>query len=135
MTDWRTWPTLHKGTQILSESGHHAALHDVRQRAHRQEWQGCLRLSLVPASKLRAVPGAAFQELDDAPAKPNFNPASHSHRTIEPARCRARLWRGANQARWLAYEETFPERTHRLCGKAEGETNPAERRVARRPGA
>ena len=28
---------------------------------------------------------------------------------------------------WLAYEEVFPKRTHRLCGKAEGETNHVER--------
>ena len=28
---------------------------------------------------------------------------------------------------WLAYEAAFPQRTHRLCGKAEGETNHAER--------
>jgi insertion element IS1 protein InsB len=28
---------------------------------------------------------------------------------------------------WLAYEAAFPARTHRLCGKAEGETNHAER--------
>ena len=28
---------------------------------------------------------------------------------------------------WLAYENAFPARTHRFCGKAEGETNHAER--------
>ena len=28
---------------------------------------------------------------------------------------------------WLAYEKAFPQRTHRFCGKAEGETNHAER--------
>ena len=28
---------------------------------------------------------------------------------------------------WLAYEAAFPKRAHRLCGKAEGETNHAER--------
>ena len=28
---------------------------------------------------------------------------------------------------WLAYEVAFPQRTHRFCGKAEGETNHAER--------
>ena len=28
---------------------------------------------------------------------------------------------------WLAYEEAFPKRTHRLCGKNEGQTNHAER--------
>jgi insertion element IS1 protein InsB len=28
---------------------------------------------------------------------------------------------------WLAYEEAFPQRTHRLCGKEQGETNHAER--------
>jgi insertion element IS1 protein InsB len=28
---------------------------------------------------------------------------------------------------WLAYEQAFPKRTHRFCGKAEGETNHAER--------
>ena len=28
---------------------------------------------------------------------------------------------------WLAYEETFPKRTHRLCGKAAGETCHVER--------
>ena len=28
---------------------------------------------------------------------------------------------------WLAYESAFPPRTHRFCGKAEGETNHAER--------
>ena len=28
---------------------------------------------------------------------------------------------------WLAYEEVFPRRTHRLCGKAERQTNHAER--------
>ena len=28
---------------------------------------------------------------------------------------------------WLAYEEVFPKRTHRLCGKAEGETCHVER--------
>jgi IS1 family transposase len=28
---------------------------------------------------------------------------------------------------WLAYEAAFPQRTHRFCGKAEGETNHAER--------
>ena len=28
---------------------------------------------------------------------------------------------------WLAYEEAFPKRTPRLCGKEEGETNHAER--------
>ena len=28
---------------------------------------------------------------------------------------------------WLAYEAAFPARTHRFCGKAEGETNHAER--------
>ena len=28
---------------------------------------------------------------------------------------------------WLAYEGVFPKRTHRLCGKAEGETNHVER--------
>ena len=28
---------------------------------------------------------------------------------------------------WLAYENIFPRRTHRFCGKEEGETNHAER--------
>ena len=28
---------------------------------------------------------------------------------------------------WLAYEKAFPQRTHRFCGKEEGETNHAER--------
>ena len=28
---------------------------------------------------------------------------------------------------WLAYAEAFPQRTHRFCGKEEGETNHAER--------
>lgn len=28
---------------------------------------------------------------------------------------------------WLAYEGAFPQRTHRFCGKQEGETNHAER--------
>ena len=28
---------------------------------------------------------------------------------------------------WLAYEGAFPQRTHRFCGKAEGETNHTER--------
>ena len=28
---------------------------------------------------------------------------------------------------WLAYEAAFPKRTHRFCGKGEGETNHAER--------
>ena len=28
---------------------------------------------------------------------------------------------------WLAYGEAFPRRTHRFCGKEEGETNHAER--------
>lgn len=28
---------------------------------------------------------------------------------------------------WLAYEAAFPQRTHRFCGKQEGETNHAER--------
>ncbi len=28
---------------------------------------------------------------------------------------------------WLAYEAAFPTRTHRFCGKEEGETNHAER--------
>ncbi len=28
---------------------------------------------------------------------------------------------------WLAYEAAFPARTHRFCGKEEGETNHAER--------
>ena len=28
---------------------------------------------------------------------------------------------------WLAYEAAFPKRTHRFCGKEEGETNHAER--------
>ena len=28
---------------------------------------------------------------------------------------------------WLAYEGVFPRRTHRFCGKEEGETNHAER--------
>jgi insertion element IS1 protein InsB len=28
---------------------------------------------------------------------------------------------------WLAYEGVLPKRTHRLCGKAEGETNHVER--------
>lgn len=28
---------------------------------------------------------------------------------------------------WLAYENSFPRRTHRFCGKEEGETNHAER--------
>ena len=28
---------------------------------------------------------------------------------------------------WLAYDGAFPRRTHRFCGKAEGETNHAER--------
>ena len=28
---------------------------------------------------------------------------------------------------WLAYENVFPRRTHRFCGKEEGETNHAER--------
>jgi insertion element IS1 protein InsB len=28
---------------------------------------------------------------------------------------------------WLAYEAAFPRRTHRFCGKAEGETNHVER--------
>ena len=28
---------------------------------------------------------------------------------------------------WLAYEAAFPRRTHRFCGKEEGETNHAER--------
>ena len=28
---------------------------------------------------------------------------------------------------WLAYENVFPRRTHRFCGKVEGETNHAER--------
>jgi IS1 family transposase len=28
---------------------------------------------------------------------------------------------------WLAYEKAFPKRTHRFCGKEEGQTNHAER--------
>ena len=28
---------------------------------------------------------------------------------------------------WLAYEAAFPQRTHRFCGKEEGQTNHAER--------
>ena len=28
---------------------------------------------------------------------------------------------------WLAYQAAFPQRTHRFCGKEEGETNHAER--------
>ena len=28
---------------------------------------------------------------------------------------------------WLAYEQAFPQRTHRFCGKEEGQTNHAER--------
>ncbi len=28
---------------------------------------------------------------------------------------------------WLAYAAAFPQRTHRFCGKAQGETNHAER--------
>ena len=28
---------------------------------------------------------------------------------------------------WLPYEEVFPKRTHRMCGKAEGQTNHVER--------
>ena len=28
---------------------------------------------------------------------------------------------------WLAYERAFPQRTHRFCGKEEGQTNHAER--------
>jgi insertion element IS1 protein InsB len=28
---------------------------------------------------------------------------------------------------WLAYGAAFPQRTHRFCGKEEGETNHAER--------
>lgn len=28
---------------------------------------------------------------------------------------------------WLAYEKAFPQRTHRFCGKEEGETTHAER--------
>ena len=28
---------------------------------------------------------------------------------------------------WLAYQTAFPQRTHRFCGKQEGETNHAER--------
>ena len=28
---------------------------------------------------------------------------------------------------WLAYEAAFPQRTHRFCGKEEGETNHVER--------
>ena len=38
---------------------------------------------------------------------------------------------------WLAYEADFPQRTHRFCGKAEGETNHAERwfcTLRQRPG-
>ena len=42
---------------------------------------------------------------------------------IPPAyRCRA-----TRSDFWLAYEEAFPGRTHRMCGKDEGQTNHAER--------
>ena len=35
--------------------------------------------------------------------------------------------RATRSDRWLAYEGAFPARTHRFCGKEEGETNHAER--------
>ena len=40
----------------------------------------------------------------------------------EDYRCRA-----TRSDFWLAYEAAFPQRTHRFCGKEEGETNHAER--------
>ena len=36
---------------------------------------------------------------------------------------------------WLAYEEAFPERTHRLCDKAEGKPIQSSVGFARCPGA
>ena len=40
----------------------------------------------------------------------------------EDDRCRA-----TRSDFWLAYEAAFPQRTHRFCGKEEGQTNHAER--------
>ena len=47
-----------------------------------------------------------------------------SRREHVPADYRRRATRSD---RWLAYEGAFPARTHRFCGKQEGETNHAER--------
>ena len=41
-----------------------------------------------------------------------------------PLDCRRRATRSDY---WPAYESAFPQRTHRFCGKEEGETNHAER--------
>jgi insertion element IS1 protein InsB len=41
-----------------------------------------------------------------------------------PPGCRCRASRSDF---WLAYQAAFPRRTRRLCGKAEGQTNHAER--------
>ena len=49
-------------------------------------------------------------------------PALCAERIPADYRCRA-----TRSDCWLAYEAAFPRRTHRLCGKAEGETNHAER--------
>ena len=35
--------------------------------------------------------------------------------------------RATRSDHWLAYEAAFPRRTHRFCGKEEGQTNHAER--------
>ena len=44
-------------------------------------------------------------------------------RAAIPPECRCRATRSDF---WLAYEEVFPWRTHRMCGKDEGQTNKGE---------
>jgi hypothetical protein len=85
---------MRDGTQIISGRGSRAALHALRQRAHRQKRQERLRTPTVPLPGLRGVPGAFSHKPDCAARAPSRNPARGGPGTPEPARRRARLCRG-----------------------------------------
>jgi hypothetical protein len=71
------------GTKIFPGGGSCAALHALRQRAHRQKRQERLRAPTVPLPGLRGVPGTAPQEPNRAPGAPGRNPARGGSRTPE----------------------------------------------------
>ena len=93
---------LHDGKEIFSGGGSRATLHGLRQRAHRQKRQKCL---WPPAVPLPGLPGTFSPESDHGPRTPSRNPAGGGSRTPEPARGRARLWRGPADAGGLAQKK------------------------------
>ncbi len=80
------------GKNILLGSESRAALHPLRQRAHRQERQEHLWAPTVSLPGVRRVPGVAAQEPPSDARAPGRGAARRGHRTLESAGGGARFW-------------------------------------------